>query len=119
MLRTYLGSVLAMALVAVCLARAADDTTKKTDKDKKQVKATITKVDPKAKTVTVKMKDKEGKEVEKTFKLAEDILYFDSTGKVAAVDIFKSGDDILVIEEEGKLKEMRKDMTKPTDKKDK
>lgn len=86
----------------------ADD--KKTEPGKteagKKNEATITKIDAKNHAVTVKMKDKEGKEVEKTFKLTETVKYVDSTGKVAAIDIFKSGDMVLVVEAEGQLKEM-------------
>ena len=72
-----------------------------------QNEATITNVDAKKGTVTVRMKDKEGKEVERTFTLAEDARYFDSTGKVAALDVFRSGNEVLVVEEEGKLKQMQ------------
>jgi hypothetical protein len=69
---------------------------------------TITKVDPQAATVTVKMEDKEGKEVEKTFHLMEDAEYLDSTGRVATIDVFQSGDEILFVEMEGNIKEMKK-----------
>jgi uncharacterized protein YigE (DUF2233 family) len=106
MLRTVLCSFLMLALTGLVVA--ADKDTKDKDKSNKGQKATITKVDTKNHTVTVKMKDKEGKEVEKTFKLTEDIRYLDSTGKVAAIDVFRSGDDVLVVEEEGHLKEMHK-----------
>ena len=43
------------------------------------------------KTITVKCKDDQGKETEKTFKLAEDIRYLDSTGKVAAIECYFGG----------------------------
>ncbi len=69
--------------------------------------ATITKVDAKKGTVTVKMKSA-GRDVEKTFKLAEDIEYMDSTGRVAAVDLFTSGDLVLIVEREGKIAKMKK-----------
>ena len=71
--------------------------------------ATITKVDAKDGTVTVKMMDKEGKEVEKTFQLTEDVEYIDTTGRVATLDVFQSGDQVLFIESEGKIKELKKD----------
>lgn len=74
----------------------------------KQEKATITKVDAKNGTVTVKMKDKNGKTEERTFKLTEDVRYFDSTGRAAALDVFRSGNEVLVVEEQGKIKEMHK-----------
>lgn len=69
--------------------------------------ATITKVDSKNGTVTVRMKDKNGKDVERTFTLTEDARYFDSTGRVAALDVFRSGNEVLVVEEQGKLKQMQ------------
>ena len=114
MMRAMLSSVLVLAVVAVGLATWADDA-KKTDA-KKGVKATITKVDPKAKTITVKMKDKDGKDVEKTFNLTEDVVYMDSTGKVATLDVFQNGDQILVVEAEGKIKQLQKDAKKPATK---
>ena len=58
---------------------------------KENDEATITKVDPKAGTVTLKMKDKDGKDVGKVFHLEEDAEYLDSTGRVARLDIFRSG----------------------------
>ncbi|HVS38341.1 MAG TPA: hypothetical protein VMS17_22475 [Gemmataceae bacterium] len=69
--------------------------------------ATITNVDAKKGTITVKMKDKDGKDVEKMFALTEDARFFDSTGKVAALDVFRSGNDVLIVEEEGKLKQIQ------------
>lgn len=84
----------------------ADDQKSKTDKKGKE--ATITKVDPQNHTITVRMKDKSGKETKRTFKLAEDVRYFDSTGRAAAIDVFRSGDLVLVVEEEGRLKEIHK-----------
>jgi YD repeat-containing protein len=78
----------------------------KIGKDAKEAK--ITKIDAKKGTVTVKMQSK-GKEVEKTFKLAEDIEYMDSTGKVAAVDLFTSGDLVLIVEREGTITKMKRD----------
>ncbi len=76
--------------------------------------ATITNVDAKKGTVTVRMKDKDGKDVERTFTLAEDARYFDSTGKVAALDVFRSGNEVLIVEEQGKLKQI----TQKNEKKD-
>ena len=103
MLRTLFGVV--ALCVALSTATAADKNDNKNAKNGKQ--ATITKVDPKAKTVTVRMKGKDGKDVERTFKLTEDVRYFDSTGKVAVLDVFRSGDMVLIVEEEGRIKEVR------------
>ena len=68
------------------------------------------------------MKDKNGKETEKTFHLTGDVVMMDDTGKVVAIDFFRSGNDVLVLEEQGHLKELRKDKnakhpdtTKPND----
>jgi len=108
MVRALVAGLLSMTL---CLGAAAVDDKKPGDKDTgskgKGKEATITKVDPKAHTLTVKMKDKGGKEMTRTFKLTEEVRYADSTGKVVAVDVFKSGDLVLVVEADGKLKEVR------------
>ena len=75
--------------------------------DNKAEEATITKVDAKKGTVVVKMQRK-GKEVEKTFRLAEDIEYMDSTGNVGSAEIFTSGDMVLIVEREGTITKMKK-----------
>lgn len=107
MLRASLCAVTVLALLAVCMVQA-DDKAKGTDKDKQHSRATITKVDTQNGTITVRMKDKQGKETERTFQLARDIVYLDSTGNAARIDVFRSGDEVLVLEQEGKLKELRK-----------
>lgn len=85
----------------------ARDQKNATDADKAgKVEATITDVDRKNGTIKVRLKDAQGKEVERTFKLTGDIRYFDSTGKAAAIDIFRSGNQVLIIEREGNLKEV-------------
>jgi hypothetical protein len=75
---------------------------------KESDEATITKVDPKAGTLTLKMKNQDGKEVEKVFRLTEDAEYLDSSGRVATLDVFRSGDQVLVIEGEGHIKGLKK-----------
>ena len=79
---------------------------------KEDDEATITKVDPKAGTVTLKMKGKDGKDVEKVFQLMEDAEYIDSNGRVATLDVFRSGDQVLLIESEGRIKELKKSSDK-------
>jgi uncharacterized protein YuzE len=76
--------------------------------DPKAKSAKITKLDAKKGTATVTMKA-DGKNVEKTFKLAEEIEYADSTGKVATAEIFTSGDMVFVVESEGQITKMKKD----------
>ncbi len=75
---------------------------------RKEAEAKITKVDPQAGTIEVKMTDENGKQVEKTFQLTEDSEYIDSTGRVAVLDVFQSGDDVLLVDAEGRIKSMRK-----------
>jgi hypothetical protein len=75
---------------------------------KEQQEFTITKMDPQRGTITVKMKNKQGQDVEKTFTLVEDAEYLDSTGHVARLDVFRSGDKVLIIEGEGHIKGMKK-----------
>jgi hypothetical protein len=55
------------------------------------------------------MKDRNGKKVEKTFYLTEDAEYIDDTGRVATIDVFQSGDEVLIVESEGKITELKKD----------
>ncbi len=95
---------------------AGDEKDTKDTKNDKGTKATITKVDRQKGTITVKMKDENNKDVEKTFKLAEDVRMLDSTGRVAAIDVFESGNDVLVIEREGKLREIHKQKKQQTNK---
>jgi len=77
------------------------------DQNKDQSRATIVDVDRDKGSITVRMKDAQGKDVERTFRLTGNIRYFDSAGNVAAVKIFRSGDQVLIIEREGNLHELR------------
>jgi 3-dehydroquinate synthase class II len=96
----------ATLVLCVGLIRADDKSTKDI-KNGKKYHATITKVDAKNGTITVRMKDKNGKEEERMFQLAENIRYFDSDGHAATVDLFRSGNEVLVIEQEGKLVQIK------------
>ncbi|HVX61895.1 MAG TPA: hypothetical protein VHC19_14865 [Pirellulales bacterium] len=88
----------------VCITEEGDKVTEL----RKHAEATITNVNPQAGTITVKMEGKNGKETEKTFRLIEDAEYLDSEGHVAVLDVFRSGDQILIIESEGTVKAMKK-----------
>jgi hypothetical protein len=88
----------------VCITKKKDEVTE----IRKHAEATITKINPKAGEITVKMPDKDGRQTEKTFKLVEDAEYLDSSGRVAVLDVFQSGDDILMIESEGMIEAMKK-----------
>jgi uncharacterized protein YigE (DUF2233 family) len=107
MTRVIFCSFAAVALFAVVLARA-DDSNKQRDNDQNQNKATITKVDSKKSTMTVTMKDEDGKEVEKTFQLTDGAEYLDSHGKAAKLNAFQPGDHVLIAERDGKLTELKK-----------
>jgi len=74
-----------------------------------QAQATITEVDAENGTVTMMMKDGTGKKTEKVFYLTEDAEYVDSSGEVAVIDVFQSGDDVLIIESDGQLVELKAD----------
>jgi uncharacterized protein YuzE len=108
MWRVMVGLVAVLGLVLSTASAQDNKNQGKFGAKQKPVKAKIVKVDPKKQTITVEMKDKSGKQVEKTFKLTEDIRMLDETGKVVAIDVFQSGNDILVVEREGKLVEMRR-----------
>jgi uncharacterized protein YigE (DUF2233 family) len=108
MLRVSLCSVAALAIFAVGLARADDAKKKVESQGKNHVQATIAKVDTHKDTITVKMKDKTGKEVEKTFRLTNDVEYRDSAGRAAKLDAFRPGDDVLITQKSGKVTELRK-----------
>lgn len=75
---------------------------------RQNAEATITHVDAKAGTVTVSYPGPNGKAVQRTFHLVEDSEYLDSTGRVAAVDVFRSGDEVLFVEADGNIKMMKK-----------
>jgi hypothetical protein len=101
MVRVFLFSLAAMAL-AFGQSGAAD----KLKPEKISTPATITKVDAKKHSLTVTVKDKDNKESERMFKLTEEIRYEDSTGKVVALDVFANGDDVVVVEVDGIIKEL-------------
>ena len=105
MLRMLLCSTAVLVLVAAGFVQADD--VKKDNPDKKYHHATITKVDSKNHTITVTTKDKEGKEEVKVLMLADDSTYSDAEGKTAKIDAFQSGADILYIEKEGKVTELK------------
>jgi Ca2+-binding EF-hand superfamily protein len=69
---------------------------------------TVTKVDAKKGEITVKYTDDKGKEQEKTFQLTSDVRLLDETGRVVKIDVFESGNDALIVESEGKLRELRR-----------
>src|SRR5262249_45857037 len=65
---------LAFLMSGLCLAGAQTAQDKDKDKGQEQ-KATITKLDAKNHSITLKMRDKSGKETERNFRSAQDIHY--------------------------------------------
>ena len=54
------------------------------------------------------IEDESGKKTERTFTLVEDAEYLDRAGDVATIDIFRSGDEVLVVEAQGQLTALKK-----------
>jgi Ca2+-binding EF-hand superfamily protein len=105
--RLFLAALAVVALSASGL-RSADDKDKKDKDADKPTAATVVKVDAKKGEITLKIKDAQGKEHEKTFRLTKDVRLLDETGRVVAIDVFQSGNDALIVEREGKLQEVRR-----------
>ncbi len=97
MIRTILCSMVMLSVFVGCNDKIGD----------KAKEGTLTKVDAAKGTAAVKMQ-KDGKEQENTFKLAEKVVYMDNEGNVAAADIFTSGDKVLIFETDGTITKMKK-----------
>ncbi len=69
---------------------------------------TVTKVDAAKGAITVKYNDAQGKPHEKTFQLTHDVRVLDETGQVIKIDVFEAGNEALVVESEGRLRELRR-----------
>jgi hypothetical protein len=52
-----------------------------------------------------------GDKATKTFRLTEDMEYIYSSGRVVTLDVFRAGDRVLLVEEEGQLRGMRQPST--------
>lgn len=83
------------------------------DKDTKDKKlpppsiGAIVKVDAKKGEITLKYTDAKGKETEKTYTLTEEVRLLDETGRSVKIDVFQTGGSVLIVETEGKLRELR------------
>jgi hypothetical protein len=113
MLRSTLHSMVLFSGFLGFVSAANQKTESKDITDKNAKEAKITKVDEKKGTATVKIKS-DGKEVEKTFKLAKDIEYTDCTGKTATADTFHPGDMVLLVESDGLITKMKKNEKEAT-----
>ncbi len=102
----FFATLPVVALLAGSLI-AADDKDKNDKNAPKPTAATVTKVDAKKGEITLKFTDAKGKEQEKVFKLTDDVKILDETGRVVKLDVFEAGHEALIVESEGKLKELR------------
>jgi len=81
----------------------------KSGKDGAQPKnVTISHVDAKKGSITLKYLDPQGKSQEKTFRLTSDVRLLDETGRLIQIDVFEAGNEALVVEHEGQLREVRR-----------
>ena len=110
MLRAFLCSAALLGLASIGLAADTKDTKDvKNAKNDNGMMATVQKVDAKNHTITVMMKDKNGKEEEKTLNLTKDVKVVDENGKTADADTLKDGDNVRVVERDGKLAEVQRE----------
>ncbi len=78
------------------------------DQDNKPQRGEISKVDSGgAGTLTVKMRDKDGKEIEKTFKLIRETKLYGADGKATEFNVFRAGDQVVLLSRQGDLTELR------------
>jgi Ca2+-binding EF-hand superfamily protein len=106
-----LGSFQASFAVLLLLfgSALATDAKQKSDSDhSKTGPVTVTKIDAKQGVFTVKYTDNMGKTQEKTFRLTNDVRLLDEKGQSINLAVFQSGDEVLLVESEGKLQEIRR-----------
>jgi Ca2+-binding EF-hand superfamily protein len=107
MSRISLVTLALLVLLVGCL-HAAQDKGQPPQVIPKHTRVTITKIDPKKGEITVNYTDDRGKEQQKTFRLTGDVKIFDETGRAAAIDVFESGSDVLILAAGGQLTELRR-----------
>jgi hypothetical protein len=103
-------AVLALALFGLAQAQQQDQ---KGAKNEHVTKATIVKVNPTQNTITVKMKDKSGKEVERTIELKGGVKAFNEKGEATRVDVFREGNSLYVVERDERVFELRATPQRP------
>jgi hypothetical protein len=114
MSRSLLAGLVVLILLVGNLRTAQDK--EQPQKDFPQhTRVTMTKIDAKKGEITVKYTDDKGKEEHKTFKLTRNVKIFDETGRVAAIDVFESGDEALILAAQGQLMELRHAAEAPPD----
>jgi hypothetical protein len=110
MLRILCGSGLVLAMLLLGEAGAGD---RKDAKNERVTRATITRIDATRNTITLKWRDKNGKEMERTLELTNGPKIFDEKGKAVQVNVFSEGGNLYVVEREEKVYELRKTEKRP------
>jgi hypothetical protein len=77
--------------------------------DERPTRGSIVGVDVNKGTVTVKIGDREGKEIERTFRLGDRFQATDEAGKAISLRVFRPGDTVRFTERDGKLRELRRE----------
>jgi len=104
-------SLLAALTVAVLLSGNVPRAWSQENRDKEGAppqSVTVTRVDAKKGMITVKYQDAQGKAQEKTFRLTGDVRLLDETGRVIQIDVLEAGNEALILEREGQLREVRR-----------
>ncbi len=70
-------------------------------------KATVVSIDPDKNTITLKMKDKNGKQVERTVELKGGVKVFNDKGEATRVEVFRRGNTMYVVERQERVYELR------------
>ena len=105
MLRPVLGFLTFLA-VLVMLADSPLTAQDKKGGKKNNHEATIIKVDTKGHSIEVDIHEKGGKKKKQHFKLAESVTIKDAQGHVIKLEVFKKGDQVKIVETEGKVHEL-------------
>jgi len=92
------------------VVRVTEDNGKVSEIEKENA-AVISNVDAKNGTVTVRIPEN-GQEVTRVFHLTANADYIDSDGNVAVLDVFRAGDQVLFVQEEGKITSLSKSADK-------
>ena len=99
---------LAVVFLVSSTVLAFDDKDKKDTAGSKKGSVVISKVDPSKGEIVVKRTDDKGNSREETLKLTEEVRLMDETGRVANLAVFQSGDEVLLVESNGKVQEVRR-----------
>ena len=105
------SAVLSSILLLFSFGAAAEAQDKKDPSPPKSM--TVTHVDAAKGAIAVKYTDGTGKTLEKTYQLTEDVRIFDETGRLGNIAVFQSGDEVLLVESEGRLREVRRAAPQP------